>query len=468
MQHLRYIFFGIFLFLDVLSSQAQERKNVVFIALDDLKPILGCYETEWIKSPNIDALAQSGTVFLNNHCQWAVCGPSRASLMLGMRPESTKVMDLKTNMREVNPEAKSLPQVFKENGYTTVARGKIYDPRCVPGGRDSDDPISWSLPYAPPKADTSKSKRVVDAPEVPPEALSDGQILKQGLECLNQVCKIQQPFFLAVGFKKPHLPFEAPKSFWDLYDRSKIPLTLYPGKAKGEHEKYSYHNSSEPRTYEGVPPEGDFDENLQRELLHGYAACVSYVDSLIGKFIQALKDKGVYEDTIICLWGDHGFHLGDHNMWGKHSNLEQATRSPLIIHAPGYPNAQRTNSPTEFIDIYPTLLDLCGLDAPQNLQGKSLKPLLLNPKDAVKKGAISNFKQAGALGYAYRTEQHRYVEWINQKSQQIMARELYDYKSDPGELVNLITDKSYAELAKSLAKDLRDEAKGCRMLYNAK
>ena len=450
------------------SLAGEQKKNVLFIAVDDLKPLLGCYESAWVKSPNIDAIAKSGTTFLNNHCQWAVCGPSRASLMLGMRPESTKVMDLKTNMREARPDVRSLPQVFKENGYTTVARGKIYDPRCVPGGRSDDDPQSWSLPYEVVNSGPKHTKDVVSAPDVGPDEITDGFILQQGLKALDEVLKSDKPFFLAVGFKKPHLPFEAPKSYWNMYDREKLPLSPYPERAKGNHAKYSYHDSKEPRTYKGTPKKGDFDIALQREMIHGYAACVSYVDDLIGRLVQALKDKGQYDNTIICILGDHGFHLGDHNMWGKHSNLEQATRSPLIIRAPGLPAEQRCVAPSEFIDIFPTLLDLCGLPPEQSAQGKSLKPMLMDEKVSVKNGAISNFKQAGALGYAYRTERYRYVEWISQKSKELVCQELYDYQTDPGESKNLATLPENSELVAQLAKNLREEAQGSKLIFGKK
>jgi arylsulfatase A-like enzyme len=447
---------------------ASEKKNVLFIAIDDLKPLLGCYDVDWIKSPNIDKIASEGTTFLNNHCQWAVCGPSRASIMLGMRPESTKVMNLKTDMRKVRPDAKSLPQVFKENGYETVARGKIYDPRCVPGGRNSDDPQSWTLPYAPPNGAAKSTKQVVDAPEISPDKLADGVILRQGIEALEKVSQSGKPFFLAIGFKKPHLPFEAPKPYWDMYNKEEIPMSPYTKRAKGAPNKYSYHTSKEPRTYGGVPKKGAFDEKLQKDMLHGYAACVSYIDDLVGRLVQALKDKDLYEDTIICIWGDHGFHLGDHDLWGKHTNLEQATRSPLIIRAPGYSPQQKTNSPTEFIDVFPTLLNLCGLDAPDTLEGKSLTPILKDPTASVQNGAISNFKSKGAMGYAYRTSRYRYMEWIHQKTGQILAKELYDYEKDPGEEVNLAEEAEYAELMTSLASSLREEAKGSVVIYKDK
>lgn len=439
--------------------------NVLFIAIDDLKPSLGCYDVDWIKSPNIDAIAKDGTTFLNNHCQWAVCGPSRASLMTGLRPESSKVMDLKTDMRKVRPDIVSLPEAFKDAGYETGARGKIYDPRCVPGGRSKDDPKSWSLPYQHVNSKIKNTKQAVNAPDAPAEDFPDGAITLQGLELLEQMSKQDKPFFLAVGFKKPHLPFEAPKSYWDLYQRESIPLDAFPGRAEGDHAKYAYHNGKELRGYGGVPKKGPIPEDLQKELIHGYAACVSFVDDMVGRIIKSLKDKGLYDNTIIVVWGDHGFHLGDHKMWGKHSNLEQSTRSPLIIRVPGMPNAQRSVSPTEFIDIFPTLVDLCGIDAPKQLQGKSLKPILKDPKASVKRGAISNFKKSGALGYAYRTERYRYVEWLNRKTHKAMAIELYDYQNDPGELVNLAKNPEHEALIKDLAQSLRQEGEGCHELY---
>jgi arylsulfatase A-like enzyme len=244
-------------------------------------------------------------------------------------------------------------------------------------------------------------------------------------------------------------------------------MSPFPERAEGAHAKYSYHDSKEPRTYGGVPKKGEFDLKLQKDMLHGYAACVSYVDDLVGQLVKAVKEKGLYDNTIICIWGDHGFHLGDHEMWGKHSNLEHSTRSPLIIRAPGKTAQQKTTSPTEFIDVFPTLVDLCGLNGPDTLQGKSLRPILVDAKASVKQGALTNFKSKGTMGYAYRTEQHRYVEWVDKKGN-VLAKELYDYEKDPGESTNLADSAEHQELLASLASSLREEAEGSVILYKVK
>ena len=455
----------------VLSNNQQhapKHLNILFIAVDDLKPILGCYGDKFVKTPNIDSLAKKGTVFLNNHCQWAVCGPTRASLLTGMRPEQTGIYGFSKKMRDVHPQILTLPQYFKQKGYETIARGKIFDPRCVRGGRKHDDPESWSSPY---KAIwgkfKNKEKYVVLSPELPDKMFTDGQYAEAGVKLIDEFSKGKKPFFIAIGFKKPHLPFVAPKKYWDMYDESNIQLAGYQKPAQGVNPIHNYHNSNELRTYKGVPKQGPIPGDLQKKLIHGYYACTSFIDAQIGKLLDELKSQGVEDKTIICLWGDHGWHLGDHGLWGKHTTLEQATRSPLIIYAPGF-QANITTSPTEFVDVFPTLCQLAGLPIPPHLNGKSLVPIMKDPNKMVKTGAVSNFNRKG-FGYAFRDKRYRYIEWINTKTKKIIDRELYDYQKDPEETVDYSKQGDYKDIMEKLSKELREVGKdGCKLLFEAK
>jgi arylsulfatase A-like enzyme len=493
-----------------LGSTAAEKPNVLFIAVDDLKPILGCYGDPLVKSPNIDRLASMGTVFLNAHCQQAVCGPSRASLLTGLRPDTTKVWDLETRIRDVLPDVVTLPQYFKQNGYTAVGTGKIFDPRSV-DGQVSDDPSSWSRPYVQfPKnpdeefgcvnpefvtkvralglkgvrGEGKLKKELGGTPpveldqDVPDDAYDDGRIAKTGMALLKELAAKDTPFFVAVGFKKPHLPFVAPKKYADLYERSQFKLaeikTLpagapeYAGQPGWELRTGSY--SDIPLLNEGRP----IPDEMQITLIHGYHACVSYTDAQIGKLLDTLESSGKASNTIIVLWGDHGWHLGDHGIWCKHTNYEQATRAPLIIADLRKPKAQKSSSPVGFLDIYPTLCDLAGLPIPGNLEGVSLTPVLKNPAVSVIEAAVSQFprsvsKGIEAMGYSFRDTRYRYTEWIKkdyragQTTGETIAREFYDYEADPLEQRNLIDRPEYATEVKRLetfAADFKEKKSG--------
>lgn len=503
--------FGCLLLLLPWCASAAPVKNVLFIAVDDLKPILGCYGDPLIKTPNIDKLARSGTVFLNNQCQQAVCGPTRASLMCGLRPDKTQVWDLKTRMRDRNPDILTLPQYLRANGYTTAGTGKIFDPRCV--DKKLDEP-SWSIPFlrapkvigtasfSPPVLGAYQSAGahellkelkekgikdfgeqqqymfehggwpVVESADVPDEAYTDGAIAGQGIRYLNELKQSGKPFFLAVGFTKPHLPFVAPKKYWDLYQRDDFKVHPFQKKSANCVD-IAYHNSGEIRAYNDIP---DFDsfsddssklmpEAKQKELIHGYHACVSYLDSQVGRVLDELDRLGLRESTVIVLWGDHGWHLGDHGLWCKHSNFEQATRAPLIFSAPGMKGGQKAAAPVEFLDIFPTLCDLTGLTIPKHLDGVSLVPLLKDPKGSVKEVAISQWptnKGGKGMGYALRDERYRYVEWITDGDStkaydpsKVIGRELYDYQKDPMETVNAVELPESKKVVEMMNRRLR-------------
>ena len=469
-----------------------ERPNVLFIAVDDLKPTIGAYGST-VPTPAMDRIAAQGTTFLNAHCQQAVCGPSRASIMTGKYPDFTKVWDLKTKIRDIHPEVLTLSQHFKNNGYHAVGMGKTFDPRSVDKGCDTR---SWSEPYTQtwhldynartgkPTAHyhNPKSKRiaagsnnsnwnavnkmlfqndawpVVEAEAVPDDAYDDGAIAAHAVKTLSKLAKKKQPFFLAVGFKKPHLPFVAPKKYWDLFDRRAIALEPYQDAPVGA-PNFALHDSSELRSYNGVPQKGPIDAATQRELIHGYYACVAYIDAQIGSILDQLKTLGLADNTIIVLWGDHGWHLGDHGLWCKHTNYEQATRVPLIISKPGG-KPQKTNMPAELTDLFPTLCDLAGIQTPNNLDGTSLAPTLQDKNTLTREFAISQFPRGKMMGYALRDDQYRFVAWFETggdgatPGDPITATELYDYAADPLEQRNLAKDPEYKATVAQLSNKL--------------
>ncbi|MBI9020636.1 MAG: sulfatase [Verrucomicrobia bacterium] len=482
-----------------IPPEPVERPNILFIAVDDLKPMLGCYGDTLIQTPNIDRLASQGTVFLNAHCQQAVCGPTRASLLTGLRPDTTKVWDLKTRIRDILPDVVTLPQYFKQNGYTAVGTGKIFDPRSV-DSQTVDDPASWSRPYSQfprnpdeefgcvnpefvakvraleargIKAQNKQKKALGGTPpveidqDVPDSAYDDGRIADTGITLLKELAPKDEPFFVAVGFKKPHLPFVAPKKYADLYERSQFHVAEIKEKPIGAPDYHwqpgwelrngSY--SDIPLLNEGLP----IPDEMQITLIHGYHACVSYTDAQVGRLLDALEASGEADNTIVILWGDHGWHLGDHGMWCKHTNYEQATRSPLIIADLRNPKAQQSSSPVEFLDIYPTLCELAGLPTPGTLQGVSLTPILNDPSASMMEAAMSQFprgisKGVEAMGYSFRDTRYRYIEWIKkdyragESGGEVVARELYDYETDPLETRNRVDDPAYAETVARMEK----------------
>ena len=481
----------------LLGTVAMAAKpNILFIAVDDLKPILGCYGDTTAITPNIDRLASRGTVFRNAHCQWAVCGPSRSSLMTGLLPETTGVVGFQ-KMRKLLPDLVTLPQHLRKNGYETTGVGKIYDYRCVDKQSDQQ---SWSIPYrkaaaSPPgvqaarfgyqdpdlrrKIDAvvtegkkrklngwqsfsqSKLKMVTDCADVPDEGYGDGLVALRAVELLGELKDAKKPFFLGVGFYKPHLPSNAPNKYGDLYDRNQFEIHPFQKHAEGSSPGL-YWECGEARSYSGFPDEGPVSEETQRLLMHGYHACVSYIDAQVGKVMTALQESGLAENTVIVFWGDHGFHLGDHGLWGKHTNLEQASRVPLIIVDPRSPKqAKATNSPVQFLDIYPTLCAMTGVVPPEELQGKNIAPLLLDTEADVHAGALSLFRRRGR-GYALRTRRYRYIEWV--QDGKLLSRDLFDYETDPMETVNLANDEQHAALVKRLSADLAAAARhtgGC-------
>lgn len=459
------------------TATGEARPNILFIAVDDLKPLTGWYGSETVKTPAFDRLASQSTVFTAAYTQYPVCGPSRASLLTGLRPESSGVMDLKTRMRDIHPNILTLPQFFRNNGYQTAAAGKVFDPRNV-DSRDDDDPVSWTIPYkqslhdADRKPEDNFAVRSIDAP---PERFIDGAINARGIELMREMAGRSEPFFLAVGYKKPHLPFTVPSRFFELYDREAFGLEAWQTAPQGSDASFILMGNNEMRSYLPSPgPDGKvveysaegMTEAQQRELIHGYHAAVSFIDHLLAELLAELEATGQADNTIIVLWGDHGFHLGDHGMWGKHTTMEQANRVPLMIHVPGTEGAY-TSTLTELMDLFPTLAELTGLEAPGNLQGKSLVPVLQDASFDFGDVAISQYKRKGAYGYSMRTDRYRYTEWIMGDGQ-VAYRDLYDMQDDPGETRNIGDLPENAELMTSLAVLLREHGAGMDRLMKSK
>ena len=449
------------------AAFAQSKKpNILFIAVDDLRPELGCYGHDYIKSPNIDRIAKQGIVFDRAYCQQAVCSPSRTSLLTGTRPDSTKVWDLVTHFRAAQPDIVTLPQHFKQNGYFVQGLGKIFHPGY-------DDPRSWSVAWQTPKApiyarlkldddaDGDNGKRkggpAFEAGEVADSFYKDGMVADLAVKTLGEISQKAEPFFLALGFAKPHLPFVSPKKYWDLYDPAQIKLAPNPYRPEDAPD-YALTNSNELRNYTGTPATGPMPDSLARQLKHGYYASISYTDAQIGKVLNELDRLGLRENTIIVLWGDHGWKLGEHGEWAKHSNVENDTNAPLLLSVPGMKNAgKHSNALVEFVDIYPTLSEAAGLPLPAHLEGSSFKPLLDNPSREWKPAAFSQYPRGKArMGYSMRTDRYRLTVWVNREDHsKIEAVELYDHQADPQENTNVAKRPANAELLKKLMEQWR-------------
>jgi len=456
--------------------------NVLFIAVDDLRPEIGCYGNTVVKTPNLDRLAARGTVFTHSYCQQAVCSPSRSSILTGRRPDATKVYDLVTHFRTALPDAVTLPQHFKSNGYHTTALSKVFH-------RGYEDGRSWSEPHWYPNGQTvdtdpnDSTKRIVkkyaggveltvkeDGAKGPAfevskkddDELADGFTAKEAVKRLHDLKEKTEPFFLAVGFLKPHLPFVAPKKYWDLYDPDKIPVPTIATLPKGA-PSFAGHTNGELHSYTGVPKDNPIPADFAKKLRHGYYACISYTDAQVGRLLDALDKEGLADNTVIVLWGDHGWQLGEHGLWHKHTNFELAARAPLFISVPKQKaTGKKFEAPVEFVDVYPTLAEVCGLPIPAGLDGISLKAVLDDPTVAFpKKVAISQYPRGGAkaeagqlMGYSIRDDRWRLTLWRNRKTGAIAATELYDEKNDPDETVNVADKPDNKAVIEALSKHL--------------
>ena len=453
-----------------------DRPNVLFIIVNDLRSLLGAYGFPEMHTPSIDRLAAQGVLFERAYVQWPVCGPSRASFLSGLRPETSGVHYIGQRIQTEAPDAVTLPRHFRRNGYRALSVGKVYHHRDEDLGAWSEPP--WNLPdaavnwqgYASPASHALRRRQWQDALAADPEAqlfqfnahavesadledaaYRDGQIALKALTALN--ANASEPFFLAVGFVKPHLPFAAPKRYWDLYNRAALALPEDQARPAGASEvPYLY---SELRPYYGIPDDLQLSEAAIRELLHGYRAAVSFIDAQVGLLLDELRRLKLADNTIVVLIGDHGFHLGEQGIWGKHSLFERSLRTPLILRVPGRGNPDvRVNALVEFVDIYPTLCELAGLKIPPGLDGRSFAPLLDAPSQKWKSAARSQYRpflepHRDVLGRSIRTERYRYTEW--RKAGEFLHRELYDLGDGGAERANLAGDPKHAALIAELA-----------------
>ncbi len=454
------------------SSPAQDQTNIILLLVDDLKPALGCYGNPIAKTPHIDALARRSLRFDLAYCNQAVCAPSRFALMLGSYPSSTGLYGLGDKLRRAYPEAVTLPQHFSAHGYRTESLGKIFHI----GHGNEGDPDSFDVPHfhdkvieyiVPESTDGGQLTReeayfsnqrlgeirslprgaAFEAPDAPDGAYADGRVAREAIGRLEAAKKRlpETPFFIAVGFARPHLPFSAAKRYWDLYEPASLPLPAFEHLPE-DAPTVAGKRGGEITNYKPVPTGRDaaFPEDLKRQLIHGYYASVSYTDRQIGKVTEALDRLDLAKNTIVVLWGDHGFHLGDLGIWTKHTNYEQANRIPLLIAAPGLksPGAS-TRQLAESVDLFPTLTELASLPkhaGPQPIDGKSLGPVLKDPEARVRDHAYHLYPK-GKLGRAIRTERYRLVEWKNwHNPTDPVEYELYDYFTDPLERKNLASE----------------------------
>lgn len=470
MKHLL-AFLAALLLAPLAGVHAADKPNVLFIAVDDLRCELGCYGVKEVQSPNLDQLAKSGVAFTRAYCQQAVCNPSRVSMLTGLRPDATKVWDLVTEMRTVIPDVVTLPQHFRKNGYRAVAYGKIFH-NPFPDAASWDEPthnaqgvIAHSAENQARLAAFKQQMRALGKPEPaitrlrgpateiqdqPDDKNFDGKQTGDALAKMRELSEAKSPFFLAVGYIRPHLPFITPRKYWELYDRAKIPLASNPALPKaapavafGNRSLGGFYELRDYMDYADAPSPLDrpLTEAQQRELKHGYYASVSFIDAQVGRLLSELDRLGLAKNTIVVLWSDHGWKLGEHNGWCKQTNYEIDTRAPLMIRMPGArANGKPCNALVEFVDLYPTLCELAALPVPTGLAGKSLVPLLTGAATTVKDAAFSQFprKHEGHdyMGYAMRTERYRYIEWLDAVSGKVVAQELYDHQTDPGESEN--------------------------------
>ncbi|MCA9052545.1 MAG: sulfatase [Planctomycetaceae bacterium] len=457
-----------------VTASAAERMNVLFIASDDLRPELGCYGHPHVKSPNIDRLASEGTLFNRAYCQQAVCNPSRASLMTGLYPETLQVFDLPTHFRDKKPDAVTIAQHFREQGYYTERVGKIFHV----GHGNHDDKFSWSVMRNHPSANrfgpegqavlkreknqagqkkgAATKDRVRglpwEAPEVGDSDLTDGATTDAVIEILNEVQ--DRPFFVACGFANPHLPFVAPKKYWDLYDPASIELADNPYPPH-DAPKCAATSWGEMRAYVGIPPKGPLGDAQARQAIHAYWAAVSYVDAQVGRLLDELDRLQLREKTVVILWGDHGWQLGEHGFWCKHTNYEVAARVPLIISVPGQSHrGAKTDRLVEFVDVFPSLCDACSLSPPQGLEGTSFLPLVEQPDRPWKQAAFHLYPRSiadhgPAMGRAVRTDRYRMVEWKAERDG-FTEYELYDLETDPDENQNVAGKSEYAQVLTEL------------------
>ncbi len=445
-------------------ADRRDRPNVLLIAVDDLRPELGAYGKAHVHTPALDRLADEGTIFRRAYANVPVCGASRASLLTGLRPTRGRFRDYDTWVRDEAPDVAPLPEHFKTHGYTAVGLGKVFH-------HADDAPESWSEPVWHPDADPATANTSprdyhlarnqtldaraehrgppYEAAAVSDSAYYDGKIAVRAARELERLARAGEPFFLAVGFLKPHLPFNAPATYWDLYPSDSIQLADERDLPKGAPQE-AWHSWGELRTYESVPSAPEpLPDTLARSLIHSYYAATSYADAMIGLVLDELDRLGLAENTIVVLWGDHGWSLGEHGLWCKHSPFHNAVHAPLIVRAPGFEAGQEVGALTEFVDVYPSLTELAGLPRPDHVAGESFVPLLRDPSSAGKDAVFPRWQNSESI----RTNRYLYTEWYDEAGN-TEARMLYDHGNDPEETVNLAEEAAFADEVAQLSERL--------------
>jgi len=434
------------------------KTNVLFIICDDLNCDLACYAHPQVRSPHIDRLARSGLRFENAYCQFPLCGPSRASFMTGLYPDQTTIRQNGVPLRDRLPEVPTMSQLFRKHGYTATRVGKIYHynvPAAI-GTDGHDDPLSWDRTINPIGRDKTDEAKVFTlrpnqyggtlswlAADGGPEEQTDGVGAAAAVKLLERHAEDKTPFFLAVGFYRPHTPYVSPKKCFEMYPADTIRVPTVPA---------DYLPTLPPparRSIRARPEQIDLDDDLAREAIRAYYASITFVDEQVGHVLAALERLRLDERTIVVFTSDHGYHMGEHGHWQKRSLFDNAARVPLIIRAPGMKTAGlATDAPAEMIDFYPTLADLCQLPAPENLSGVSLRQLLFSDQARPRADALTQLDS----GYSLRTPRYRYTEWGREGQ---AGRELYDHRSDPAEMVNLGERPEHATVVSELSRTLR-------------
>lgn len=455
--------------LGYTSADDKEKLNVLFISADDMNCDLSVYGVAQVKTPNLHRLAKMGLRFDNAYCQQPLCGPSRASLMTGLRPDTLDMHTLKHELREKNPDVVTLGQMFRNHGYFSARAGKIYhygNPSMI-GTDGNDDPLTWDQRFNPVGIDRSRQEKITRYgagrqndknlgismawwdPVSRDEEHTDGMVASKIIDLIKE--KKEEPFFLAAGFFNPHCPYVAPKKYFDLYPLDSIEIPDLVAAKKDLDDVPAMAVMRDQKNWPFYFKDVTVEE--ARKCKQAYYATISFVDAQVGRLLDALEEADLMDRTVIVFWSDHGYFLGEKGLWYKKKAFERSARMPMIIAAPGLSQNKVTQKPVELLDLYPTLADLCGLDAPRNLEGASLKPLLLDPKDKtwIKPAVTQVWHNRKAWGYSLRTERYRYTEWLQGKA----GRELYDHAQDPEEINNLANQKQQAKVVASLSKQLK-------------
>ena len=447
----------------IISQEQTKKQNILFISIDDFRPKISSYGETKMITPNIDKLASEGLQFNNAYTNIAVCGASRASLMTGIRPSLNRFNDFSTRAQDDTPQAISLNQLFMDNGYETISYGKIYHhsddfqqhwSEKDKGQIQSDfqDPKSIERVNNAEKGEYGNKNLTYEYPDVDDYAYNDGKITQNAIHKLKVLKEDDQPFFMAIGYVSPHLPFIQPKKYWDMYDHDSIQLA--DNSYQPENSPFiaieAQHNSAELRkNYLDIPAQGKLDDDLARNLIHGYYASVSYMDALIGELIKELDDLGLRDNTTIILWSDHGYFLGEHGFWCKHSTFHEAVKIPFIMSSPGYAKNQITDSFTELVDVYPTLCELANITPPTYIHGKSLTPVLKNPSIQLKDEIYTRYKQGEAVIDA----NYSYTEFYCGKT--YVGNMMYDMKNDLKQNIDISKTPANAKLVKMYSQKLK-------------